>query len=123
MVNMKENRKSTKGREEKVSRFALENDGRKSVRRKLRQDGTIEMFFLGYLAIYTRGKTTGRKRVARGKSRCPQKPDHDDEDRERERERDREIYIKQKRKKRERERKRERRWKRSDRREREKRKP
>ena len=71
MVNMKENRKSTKGREEKVSRFALENDGRKSVRGKLRQDGTIEMFFLGYLAIYTRGKTTGRKRVARGKSRWP----------------------------------------------------
>ena len=89
MVNMKENRKSTKGREEKVSRFALENDGRKSVRRKLRQDGTIEMIFLGYLAIYTRGKMTGRKRVARGKSRWPHEPDHDDEDRERERERER----------------------------------
>ena len=90
---MKENRKSTKGREEKVSRFALENDGRKSVRGKLRQDGTIEMFFLGYLAIYTRGKTTGRKRVAKGNLSVPKKPDHDDEDREREREREIERYI------------------------------
>ena len=71
---MKENRKSTKGREEKVSRFALENDGRKSVRGKLRQDGTIEMFFLGYLAIYTRGKTTGRKRVAKGNLSVPKNP-------------------------------------------------
>ena len=88
---MKENRKSTKGCEEKVPRFALENDGRKSVRRKSRQDGTIEMIFLGYLAIYTRGKMTGRKRVARGKSRWAQEPDRDDEDRERKRERDREI--------------------------------
>ena len=74
MVNMKENRKSTKGREEKVSRFALENDGRKSVRGKLRQDGTIEMFFLGYLAIYTRGKMTGRKRVAKGNLSVPKNP-------------------------------------------------
>ena len=81
------------------------------------------MFFLGYLAIYSRGKATGRKRVAKGNPSVPKKPDHDDEDRERERERDREIYIKQKRKKRERERKRERRWKRSDRREWGKRKP
>ena len=91
---MKENRKPTKGYEEKVPRFALENDGRKSVLRKSRQDGTIENDFLrisGYL--YAR-ENDRKKKVARGKSRWPQEPDRDDEDKERERERDREIYIK-----------------------------
>ena len=61
------------------------------------------MIFLGYLAIYMRGKMTGRKKVARGKSRWPQEPDRDDEDREREREIERYTESRKGREERERE--------------------
>ena len=65
---MNENRKQTKGHEEKVSQLALENDGRKPILRKSRQDGTIEngfpwMFGYLYARENDRKKKGGQRKI------------------------------------------------------------
>ena len=92
MVNMKENRKSTKGREKSLA--VRTRKWRKKIGTKKiaagRDDRNVFPRISGYL--YPR-ENDRKKKGGQRKSKCPQKPDHDDEDKERERERDREIYT------------------------------